>query len=156
MLRPYRCDGKTRAKSPVTVIDLDFLHIFLQHLVHEEGKILDLENLIRLFWLVQSQSKGRTASPARRHVDTQGVVHVVLLHVVFYHLYGFVRYFQHNFLLLQGFVNIAIFSLLSRSFWKKITIFADFQKGRVTKIKEFFHYKESLLTFQDKKIKTNY
>lgn len=99
MLRPYRCDGKTRAKSPVTVIDLDFLHIFLQHFVHEEGKILDLENLIRLFWLVQSQSKGRTASPPRRHVDTQGMVHVIFFHVVFYHLYGFVRYFQHNLLL---------------------------------------------------------
>ncbi len=114
LFRPCWRDGKSRPESSIVVINGDLLNILFKRFFDQKGNSSNLKNLIMLFWLIQSQSKGWSRSPAWRHIDPKGRFKIIFLQVILDHFNCLICYFQHTCLLFVSLVNIVTFFDLSR------------------------------------------
>jgi len=77
--RLLRADGKTPSPARLDKVDGDVTGRFEQILVHEILHAAIRENAIRFCWLIQSQGKGRAASPALLQINTHPLRGVLFL-----------------------------------------------------------------------------
>jgi hypothetical protein len=72
-------DGKTAPPTCLDKVDGDIAGLFEQSLVNEILHAGIGENAIRFCWLIQSQGKGRAASPALLQENTHPLWRVLFL-----------------------------------------------------------------------------
>ena len=78
-----RGDGKTGTVAGLDEINLDGAASTQQFIIHQEFQPVFLKRFVTVFWLIQSQSKGRATSPALHQGDADGRTDLVLLKVCF-------------------------------------------------------------------------
>lgn len=81
--RVGRGDGEPGTITGLDEIHLDRAATAKQFLIHQEFQAAFVKSLVTVFWLIQSQSKGRTASPTLHQGDANGRTDLILLQVCF-------------------------------------------------------------------------
>ena len=81
--RFYRGNTKTGPWAGINVVHSDPAAGCEKTLFHQKLEGIVLENLVAVFWLIQSQSQGGTSSATLHKCNTQGGIDIIRLHVFF-------------------------------------------------------------------------
>ena len=90
------------------VVDLYRLYILEEFLLDHEFKAFTVKNLVAFLWLIQSQTKLWSASPAAREKNPDLRREVLLLQVIFEHFHCFVSCLEHVHSFLQVFDTLLV------------------------------------------------